>query len=117
MLCLSLLQFVCFNTPILTQMSYKYHERAVVFNEKNLLRIWDAAYDGYCGGKCCSILDWGSAEHVKRWTAADSHLNRPFDAASCVVIPMPSAQALPSPIPLGNISSVHFTSNSNALGE
>ena len=27
-------------------MSYKYHERAIVFNEKNLLRMWDVAYDG-----------------------------------------------------------------------
>jgi len=27
-------------------MSYKYHERAMVTNEKNLIRLWDVAYDG-----------------------------------------------------------------------
>ena len=32
-------------------MSYKYHERAIVFIEKNLIRLWDVAYDGYIGGK------------------------------------------------------------------
>ena len=93
-------------------MSYKYHERAIVFNEKNLLRMWDVAYDGatralrpvletvglsqtythacrcagYCGGKDCSILDWGSTEQVKRFTQADSHLNRPYDGPSIVVV-------------------------------
>ena len=32
-------------------MSYKYHSSAVVFNERNLYRMWDIAYDGYVGGK------------------------------------------------------------------
>ena len=32
-------------------MSYKYHSSAVVFNERNLYRMWDIAYDGYAGGK------------------------------------------------------------------
>jgi hypothetical protein len=39
-------------------MSYKYHERAVVFNEKNLVRLWDIAYDGYNGGKDDTFVDW-----------------------------------------------------------
>jgi len=26
--------------------SYKYHASALVFNERNLHRIWDIAYDG-----------------------------------------------------------------------
>ena len=30
-------------------MSYKYHERAIVFNEKNLIRLWDI-----CEFACCS---------------------------------------------------------------
>ena len=39
-------------------MSYKYHERAIVFNEKNLIRLWDIAYDGYNGGKDDTFVDW-----------------------------------------------------------
>ena len=39
-------------------MSYKYHERAIVFNEKNLIRLWDIAYDGYNGGKDDTHVDW-----------------------------------------------------------
>ena len=39
-------------------MSYKYHERAIVFNEKNLIRMWDIAYDGYNGGKDDTYVNW-----------------------------------------------------------
>jgi hypothetical protein len=39
-------------------MSYKYHERAMVTNEKNLLRMWDIAYDGYNGGKDDVFVSW-----------------------------------------------------------
>lgn len=39
-------------------MSYKYHERAIVFNEKNLVRLWDISYDGYNGGKDDTFVDW-----------------------------------------------------------
>ena len=30
-------------------MSYKYHERAMVTNERNLIRVYDVAFDGYNG--------------------------------------------------------------------
>ena len=39
-------------------MSYKYHERAMVTNEKNLIRLFDIAYDGYNGGKDDTIVSW-----------------------------------------------------------
>jgi hypothetical protein len=42
-------------------MSYKYHERAIVFNEKNLVRLWDVAYDGYTGGKDETCVDWSKS--------------------------------------------------------
>ena len=42
-------------------MSYKYHERAIVFKEKNLVRLWDIAYDGYNGGKDDTHVDWANA--------------------------------------------------------
>ena len=37
-------------------MTYKYHERAIVFNERNMHRMWDIAYDGYVGGKELDLL-------------------------------------------------------------
>jgi hypothetical protein len=39
-------------------MSYKYHERALVLNERNMIRMWDVAYDGYNGGKDDSFVNW-----------------------------------------------------------
>lgn len=46
-------------------MSYKYHERAIVFNERNLVRLWDIAYDGYNGGKDDTYVDWMNPENPK----------------------------------------------------
>lgn len=43
-------------------MSYKYNERAIVFNHKNLIRMWDVAYDGYNGGKDCTSVNWTHEE-------------------------------------------------------
>jgi len=42
--------------------SYKYNERAIVINEKNLVRLWDIAYDGYVGGKEDSAVDWEDSD-------------------------------------------------------
>ena len=49
-------------------MSYKYHERAIVFNEKNLVRLWDVAYDGYVGGKDDTHVDWKDHEQFQNHT-------------------------------------------------
>jgi hypothetical protein len=49
-------------------MSYKYHERAIVFNEKNLVRLWDVAYDGYTGGKDDTVMKWHEHENFKEHT-------------------------------------------------
>ena len=46
-------------------MSYKYHERAIVFNEKNLIRLWDIAYDGYNGGKDDTYVNWLDRDNPK----------------------------------------------------
>ncbi len=43
-------------------MSYKYHERAMVINERNLVRLWDVAYDGYVGGKDDTYVDWNDRD-------------------------------------------------------
>jgi hypothetical protein len=49
-------------------MSYKYHERAMVFNEKNLTRYWDISYDGYSGGKDSTHVDWKNTHDFKEAT-------------------------------------------------
>jgi hypothetical protein len=41
-------------------MSYKYHERAIVTNERNLIRMFDVAFDGYSGGMDTDIADWSN---------------------------------------------------------
>jgi len=54
-------------------MSYKYHERAIVFNEKNLIRLWDVAYDGYNGGKDDTHVDWNRADGRNGYTTFQEH--------------------------------------------
>lgn len=39
-------------------MSFKYHCRSMVFNERNLIRLWDVCYDGYNGGKDDTSVSW-----------------------------------------------------------
>ena len=54
-------------------MSYKYHERAIVFNEKNLVRLWDIAYDGYNGGKDDTHVDWTNSDSKNGYTSFGQH--------------------------------------------
>ena len=46
-------------------MSYKYHSRAIVTNERNLIRLWDVGYDGYVGGKDDRVVQWTAGERTK----------------------------------------------------
>lgn len=97
-------------------MSYKYHASAIVFNERNLHRMWDIAYDGYAGGKDCSILDWGSDTDISRFVKADSNLNIPYSGPSVIVIPLPTAvHSLPSPLPIANLINSLLASNAHSL--
>ena len=54
--------------------SYKYHARAVVFNEKHLLRLWDVAFNGYTGGMGVKPVKWFQ-------NANDTQAKRDKDAA------------------------------------
>ena len=67
-------------------MSYKYHERAIVFNEKNLVRLWDVAYDGYCGGKDCTAVEWKKAEKLSEWRAKTVEQDRNYTGPSMIVM-------------------------------
>ena len=97
-------------------MSYKYHASAIVFNERNLHRMWDIAYDGYAGGKDCSILDWGSESDISRFIKSDSNLNTPYSGPSIIVIPIPTqVHSLPSPLPVANLVNSLLVSNAHTL--
>jgi len=67
-------------------MSYKYHERAIVFNEKNLIRLWDVAYDGYCGGKDATAVNWEDPDDVDKFRQATNDISQNYRAQSMMVL-------------------------------
>lgn len=88
-------------------MSYKYNERAIVYNEKNLIRLWDVAYDGYNGGKDCRVVNWSQEKSsddpnsLNSFQQATYDVNRPYEGASMMVMSFPDVvcgDVWPSPI-------------------
>ena len=67
-------------------MSYKYHERAIVFSEKNLIRLWDIAYDGYTGGKDDTYVNWRSPESVEKFKSDTMDVTRNYSGSSMMVM-------------------------------
>jgi len=67
-------------------MSYKYHERAIVFNEKNLVRMWDIAYDGYNGGKDDTWVNWTNFRSVDAFKEATLNLGKNYRGPSMMVM-------------------------------
>jgi hypothetical protein len=75
-------------------MSYKYHERAIVINERNLIRLWDIAYDGYVGGKDDTAVDWDdlsddprtSPNSFRCFIQATTDVTRPYRGPSMMVM-------------------------------
>ncbi|KAJ1471151.1 hypothetical protein T484DRAFT_1845253 [Baffinella frigidus] len=59
-------------------MNYKYHARAVVFNEKHLLRLWDVAFNGYTGGGGTKLVDWNDDEKREKWKMSCVSLDEPL---------------------------------------
>lgn len=69
-------------------MSYKYHERAMVTNEKNLIRLWDIAYDGYNGGKDDTFVSWTEESGHSSWKtfkAESANTTMPYTGPSIMV--------------------------------
>jgi hypothetical protein len=82
-------------------MSYKYNERAIVFNHKNLIRLWDVGYDGYNGGKDCSCVNWQDEASLDTFKDSTYELNRAYEGASMMVMAfknVKSSDPWPSPI-------------------
>ena len=69
-------------------MSYKYHERAIVTNEKNLIRLFDIAYDGYNGGKDDTFVSWTDDAGHRSWKTLQSesaNTTMPYTGPSIMV--------------------------------
>ena len=70
-------------------MSYKYHERAIVTNERNLIRMFDVAFDGYNGGMGCDIMQWNDAS-ISEFRRDTEALDGPYRGKSMVVLAFPT---------------------------
>lgn len=68
-------------------MSYKYHERAMVTNPRNMIRLWDICYDGYNGGKDDRVVDWSKEApgHDRPFNAATTDMSVPYTGPSIMV--------------------------------
>lgn len=69
-------------------MSYKYHERALVLNERNMIRLWDVAYDGYNGGKDDSFVNWNDESPGKHrpFNQCATDMSVPYQGPSLMVM-------------------------------
>ncbi|KAJ1482400.1 hypothetical protein T484DRAFT_1747615 [Baffinella frigidus] len=82
-------------------MNYKYHARAVVFNEKHLLRLWDVAFNGYTGGGGTKLVDWNDASKLEKWKMSCVSLDEPLkvDAPDMFVMRFETEDAIDVDVP------------------
>jgi hypothetical protein len=66
-------------------MSYKYHERAIVTNERNLIRVYDIAFDGYNGGMDKSMLNMNDEDDVPKFR--QDTMNKSVAYAGTSIVP------------------------------
>jgi hypothetical protein len=92
-------------------MSYKYNERAIVINERNLVRLWDIAYDGYVGGKEDSALAWNSQASRDAFMSATTDVTRPYRGQSMMVMAFNHAGSRRMGSPHSGIYKSNFQSN------
>lgn len=72
-------------------MSYKYHERAIVTNERNLVRVYDVAFDGYNGGMDKTMLDMKDQEDIKEFREHTMNKSGAYTGKSIVPFRIPHA--------------------------
>ena len=82
-------------------MSYKYHERAIVTNERNLIRVFDVAFDGYSGGNDSRIVKWES-EDLSQFSSATKDTTKAYSGPSMLVFALPvhanAFDSFPNPV-------------------
>ena len=57
-----------------------------MFNEKNLICLWDVAYDGYIGGKDDTHVEWTSAADCNRFKNATMDVTENYRGQSMMVM-------------------------------
>jgi hypothetical protein len=87
-------------------MSYKYHERAIVTNERNLIRVFDVCFDGYCGGNDSRILNWNH-DDLNAFKQRSLSLTDPYDGPSMIVMALPVYSDALDPFPNPIILQTH----------
>jgi len=97
-------------------MSYKYNERAIVINERNLVRLWDIAYDGYVGGKDDTAVDWNDPDPDSRtsreaFVKATMDVSQPYRGPSTMVMVFDHKHASTSGGQLAADHAKHFRHN------
>ena len=91
-------------------MSYKYHERAIVLNERNLIRVFDVCFDGYCGGNDSRILSWNTHD-VNFFKQKAQTISEPYDGPSMIVMALPVYSDALDPFPNPIILQTALTAN------
>jgi len=61
--------------------------------------VWDVAYDGYCGGKDLTVMQW-DAEGMAEFQEACQKTSRNFVGKSIVCVPYGDFVHVTSPIPM-----------------
>jgi hypothetical protein len=69
-------------------MSYKYHERAMVTNERNMIRMFDIAFDGYSGGMDTEVMRW-SGNDPDEFLKNTYDVDASYTGASLIVLLFP----------------------------
>ena len=96
----------CMRACILTDCACdRYHERAVVMNERNLVRVFDVAFNGYNGGMDQTVLDWSDDTQCTEFGRRTLDRSMPYNGKSMLVMAMPydskrSKRPWPNPIAL-----------------
>ena len=82
-------------------MSYKYHESVIVTNERNLVRLFDVGFDGYCGGNDARIMRWDTND-IHNFSSNTKNLSQPYSGPSFIVMSLPRYknvfESFPNPI-------------------
>lgn len=84
-------------------MSYKYHERAIVTNERNLIRLYDISFDGYNGGMDDTFLDWFDPGEISKFAECMSDTSKPYNGVSmlCMFMGNRGSNQIPNPLVYG----------------
>jgi hypothetical protein len=67
-------------------MQYKYHAKALVHNERNLIRLWDICFDGYNGGMDDTVLDWRDGGDLDQFRKDTSSIDKPYEGKSMFIM-------------------------------